>query len=305
MPVTGIKDEIDRVDPVDGLGGERRRVDRTIPKAEKLESDPNAHGVGAIAGQFERVAGSGDGFARGKSRGPGWDREQVGRAKVSTNTQSRPQIRVHTLSIHPAVGPHGEGHPSQGEDVVGASGLGGGAGLGGVGQQPLAPRLDAGVAGGAGDLQDPLGGRRHHGGAVQIDGGGHFSRITPKVRPATMYFRATTISTSGTDIAITPAAAIWFQMIANWVTKPCTPTGNVWAFGVAVRIRANRNSLQAKVKTMMPAAMMPGAASGSSTRRNAVQRLAPSTSATSSTSSGISARNPLSIQIANGRLKSE
>src|SRR2546423_13258449 len=121
MPVTGIKDEIDRVDPVDGLGGERRRVDRTIPKAEKLESDPDAHGVGAIAGQLERVAGSGDGFARGKSRGPGGDREQVGRAKVSTDAQSRPQIRVHTLSIPPAVARTRKGNPIHGQARVGPS----------------------------------------------------------------------------------------------------------------------------------------------------------------------------------------
>src|SRR2546429_477889 len=160
MPVTGIEDEIDRVDPVDGLGGERRRVDRTIPKAEKLESDPDAHGVGAIAGQFERVAGSGDGFARGKSRGPGWDREQVGRAKVSTNAQSRPQIRVDTLSGHPAVGPNSEGHPIHGEDVVGASGLGGGPDPGGGGQPPLPPAPPARAARPPGRFPDPPGGPR-------------------------------------------------------------------------------------------------------------------------------------------------
>ena len=96
-----------------------------------------------------------------------------------------------------------------------------------------------------------------------------------------------------------------FQMISNWVTRPCTPTGNVCEFGVAVRMRANRNSLHANVKMMMPAAMIPGAARGSRMRQNAIQRLAPSTSAASSNSSGISVRNPFSIQMAKGRLNRE
>ena len=94
-------------------------------------------------------------------------------------------------------------------------------------------------------------------------------------------------------------------MISNWVTSPWTPTGNVWAFGVAVRINAKRNSLQANVKTIVAAAISPGNASGSSTRRKEVHRLAPSTSAASSSSSGISARKPFSIQMANGKLNSE
>ena len=96
-----------------------------------------------------------------------------------------------------------------------------------------------------------------------------------------------------------------FQMISNCVTRPWTPTGKVCALGVAVKISANRNSLHAKVKMMMPAAMIPGAASGISTRQKAIQRVAPSTSAASSSSSGISVRNPFSIQMANGRLNSE
>src|SRR5438552_18329372 len=106
MPVTGIEDEIDRVNPVDGLGGERRRVDRTIPKAEKLERDPDPYGAGAIAGELERVAGSGDGLARRKSGSPRWDGEQVGRAKVAADAQPRPQICLDKLSIHAAVGAH-------------------------------------------------------------------------------------------------------------------------------------------------------------------------------------------------------
>src|SRR5438445_818659 len=166
-------------------------------------------------------------------------------------------------------------------------------------------RLDSGVPRLTRDLEDSWRRRRHQGGAVEVDRDRHFSRITPKVRPATMYLRPITISTSGIAIAITPAAAMSFQMISNWVTSPWTPTGKVCAFGVAVRIRAKRNSLQANVKTIVAAAIIPGNASGSSTRRNDVQRLAPSTSAASSSSSGISARKPFSIQMANGKLNSE
>src|SRR5438067_12285496 len=77
MPVTRIKDEIDPVDPLDRLGGDGRRVDRTVRKAQKLERDPDPHGVSAVAGEPKRVAGSRDGPARGKSGGAGWDGEQV------------------------------------------------------------------------------------------------------------------------------------------------------------------------------------------------------------------------------------
>ena len=96
-----------------------------------------------------------------------------------------------------------------------------------------------------------------------------------------------------------------FQMISNWVTRPWTPTGNVCAFGVLVRMSANRNSLQENEKTMTPAARSPGVASGRRMCRNAVQRLAPSASAASSISRGISVRKPFNIQIVNGRLNSE
>ena len=113
------------------------------------------------------------------------------------------------------------------------------------------------------------------------------------------------MSTSGMASAMVPAADISFQMTSNCVTSPCTPTGNVCAFGVLVRMRANKNSLHENVKTMTAAANSPGQASGRSTRRKAVQRLAPSVKAASSSSRGISERNPFSIHIVNGRLKSE
>jgi hypothetical protein len=48
---------------------------------------------------------------------------------------------------------------------------------------------------------------------------------------------------------------------------------------------------------------IPGTTSGSAIRRNAVQRLAPSTIAASSSEGGRSAKNAFMIQIAKGRLK--
>ena len=48
----------------------------------------------------------------------------------------------------------------------------------------------------------------------------YFSRITPKVKPATIYRRPITIKISGRAMAITPEAAMSFQMISNCVTRP-------------------------------------------------------------------------------------
>src|SRR5256885_173770 len=82
--------------------------------------------------------------------------------------------------------------------------LGGGPQLAILDEEPLGAGFDPGVAAFPRNLQEPLGRGRHQRGPVQIDRGGHFSRITPKVKPATMYFRAITIRTRGTDMAITP-----------------------------------------------------------------------------------------------------
>ena len=102
---------------------------------------------------------------------------------------------------------------------------------------------------------------------------------------------------------MTPPAAMSFQMISNWVTSPWTPTGKVIDCGVAVRMKAKRNSAQSKAKTITPAARTPVEASGSRTCRKACKRVPPSTRAASSTSAGICSRKPLSIQMASGRLK--
>src|ERR1700730_17673449 len=305
MPVTGIEHQVDPVDAVHRLGGDRRRVDRTIAEAEELERDADSNLVGPVAGQLQRVASRRKGPARlepGRSRR---DRQQVGRAEILADLQSRPQVILDQMAIHPSVGSNRQGDAVEREDLLRSNQFRGGPHLAAVVEQPLGASLAPAVAGVPRNRAQRPGGRRHQGGAIQIDPRSHMSRITPKVRPATRYLRATTIRTSGIDIAITPDAAMSFQMISNWVTRPWTPTGKVWAFGVAVRISAKRNSLQAKVNTIVAAAIKPGAASGSSTRRNAVHRLAPSTRAASSSSSGISAKKPLSIQMAKGRLKSE
>src|SRR2546429_496259 len=208
-------------------------------------------------------------------------------------------------AIHAAVGPNRQRHTVERQDFPGPSHVRGHSDFGRVLQQALRARLDPRVAGLTRNLDHTWRRRRHQRRAVQVDRRHYFSRITPNVRPATMYLRAITIRMSGTDMAMTPDAAMSFQMISNWVTSPWTPTGNVWECGVAVRISAKRNSLHAKVKTMVAAAMSPGAASGSSTRRKEVHRLAPSTRAASSSSIGISARKPFNIQMANGKLNSE
>src|ERR1700730_840521 len=305
MPWTGIEDQVDPVDAVHRFGGDRRRVDRAIAKAEELECDADSEFVGPIGGQLHRVASRRQGPARlepGRSRR---DRQQVGRAEILADLQSRPQVILDQMAIHPSVGSNRQGDAVEREDLLRSNQFRGGPHLAAVVGQPLGASLDSAVAGVPRNREQPLGGRRHQGGAIQIDPRSHLSRITPKVRPATRYLRATTIRTSGIDIAITPDAAMSFQMISNWVTRPWTPTGKVWAFGVAVRISAKRNSLQAKVNTIVAAASRPGNASGSSTWRNALHRFAPSMRAASSSSMGISARKPFSIQIAKGKLNSE
>jgi hypothetical protein len=72
------------------------------------------------------------------------------------------------------------------------------------------------------------------------------------------------------------------------------PRGMVIARGVAVSASAKRNSLNVTITAKIAVATMPGAASGSTIRRNAVKRESPSTIAASSRSGGIS-RKKLSI----------
>src|SRR5207244_7047208 len=91
---------------------------------------------------------------------------------------------------------------------LGLNNFGGHLDFGRVLQQALRARLDSLVAGLTRDFDDARCRRRHQGCAVQIDRRHYFSRMTPNVSPATRYLRATTIRTSGTDMAITPDAAM-------------------------------------------------------------------------------------------------
>ena len=63
------------------------------------------------------------------------------------------------------------------------------------------------------------------------------------------------------------------------------------------------NSFQARMKAKIPVATSPGATSGRVTRMKAPRRLAPSTRAASSSSSGTPATKPRRVQIVNGSTK--
>ena len=70
---------------------------------------------------------------------------------------------------------------------------------------------------------------------------------------------------------------------------------------VPVSTRASSSSFQLKMKQISAAAAMPGMTTGAMTSRSVRVRLAPSTWAASSISTGTSARKERSIQIAIGR----
>src|SRR5581483_11116785 len=77
-----------------------------------------------------------------------------------------------------------------------------------------------------------------------------------------------------------PNSALWNDR--NWETT----TGSVVAF-VLVRSSAKKKSVHAKMNAKAAADTSPGAASGAATRQSACQREQPSTSAASSSSTGI------------------
>src|SRR5581483_7236435 len=96
---------------------------------------------------------------------------------------------------------------------------------------------------------------------------------------------------------ITPAAAIGPHSIWILPIRVETPTGTVCAFGVEVSESAIRKSLYVVITLKIAVAAIPGAASGSTTRRKAVSRESPSTIAASSMSRGISSRKLCIIQM--------
>ncbi len=73
--------------------------------------------------------------------------------------------------------------------------------------------------------------------------------------------------------------------------KNAIAAGTVRAVFDDVSVVASRNSFQAAMKVRMPSVARPGAASGTTTLRNAWKCVAPSTSAASSRSFGISRKN--------------
>ena len=73
--------------------------------------------------------------------------------------------------------------------------------------------------------------------------------------------------------------------------KNAIAAGTVRAFDDEVSVTASRNSFHAPMKVRIPAVARPGAASGTTTLRNAWKCVAPSTSAASSRSFGISLKN--------------
>ena len=68
-------------------------------------------------------------------------------------------------------------------------------------------------------------------------------------------------------------------------------------FGWLMKVRANRNSFQAWMNSRIAAVKTPGAASGTMILKNACIRVQPSTRADSSSSTGRSLKNAVSVQM--------
>ena len=92
------------------------------------------------------------------------------------------------------------------------------------------------------------------------------------------------------------------QYISLSVIKLVKAKGAVLAT-ILVKISANKNSFQAKIKQSIAVAAMPGLANGKIIFQSACIREHPSIIADSSNSSGISIKKARIIHIARGRLK--
>ena len=99
----------------------------------------------------------------------------------------------------------------------------------------------------------------------------------------------------------TPAAMIMPQSTIVALKRSLTPTGSVFSSSDVMRTSAKRKSFQARMNVKMPAAMSPGNASGNVTYQAARARLAPSTMAASSSSSGTPAKNARSSHRQKGK----
>src|SRR5262249_20395667 len=103
--------------------------------------------------------------------------------------------------------------------------------------------------------------------------------------------------------ASTPAAIICPKSTENFETKVSSPTGKVDESLLEMSISANKSSLQAAVKTKPSVAAMPGGVSGSTIGRNAMNWVAPSILAASSSSYGMPSKKDCIKKVANGMLK--
>lgn len=90
--------------------------------------------------------------------------------------------------------------------------------------------------------------------------------------------------------------------IPRCVCIAANATGTVFVFA-PVKISANKNSFQARIKLSTAADIIPGAAIGKIIRKKAPIGVAPSIKAASSNDRGMLAKKPISIQTKNGKLK--
>jgi hypothetical protein len=115
----------------------------------------------------------------------------------------------------------------------------------------------------------------------------------PAVRPATIRFwNSRTRMISGIEIATDAADCVPSGTSNSDDPVNCEiATGAVRAATELVSVVASRNSFHAAMNVRMAVVARPGAASGTTTLRNASKCVAPSTSAASSRSFGISLKN--------------
>jgi len=74
----------------------------------------------------------------------------------------------------------------------------------------------------------------------------------------------------------------------------------VWDTGFEVKVSANRNSFQERVKEKSAVTTMAGIESGRMIRNSAVSRVQPSTRAASSSATGIVRKYPISSHVVKG-----
>src|SRR5262249_39593728 len=133
---------------------------------------------------------------------------------------------------------------------------------------------------------------------------GRHQRTAPAVMPRTMYFCAIIVKMStGITVRMPTAAALFHAIGLSTVSRAEAAIGIVSRFVELMMYRPTRNSFQTKMTPKMAATIMPGRASGSSTKQSTLALLHPSTSAASSISSGISSKKPIMIQTTSGSEK--